>query len=110
MTTYNWTISQMDCVPQEEGLTDVVVVAHWQCTGESVSGGEMFTAQVYGTCSFTLDHTKNFIAYDSLTQDEVLGWIWTSGVDKDATQANIDTQIANLINPPLVTPPLPWLS
>lgn len=103
-TQYNWTISQLDCVPQEEGLTDVVVTAHWQCTGVD---GE-YSAQVYGTCSFTLDSTKDFIAYDSLTQDEVLGWCWTSGVDKDATQANIDTQIANLINPPIVTPPLPW--
>ena len=103
-TQYNWSISRLDCVPQEEGLTDVVVTAHWQCTGVD---GE-YTAQVYGTCSFTLDSTKDFIAYDSLTQDEVLGWCWTSGVDKDATQANIDTQIANLINPPIVTPPLPW--
>ena len=32
-TTYNWTISQLDCKPQEDGETDVVVVAHWQCTG-----------------------------------------------------------------------------
>ena len=103
-TQYNWTISQLDCVPQEDGLTDVVVVAHWQCAGTS---GE-YSAQVYGTCSFTLDRTKDFIAYDSLTLQEVLDWCWASGVDKDATQANIDTQIANLINPPVVILPLPW--
>ena len=102
--TYNWTISRLDCVPQEDGLTDVVVIAHWQCTGTS---GE-YSAQVYGTCSFTLDSTKDFIAYDSLTQDEVLGWCWVSGVDKEATEVNIDTQIYNLINPPIVVLPLPW--
>ena len=98
----------MDSVPSEDGLTDVVVIAHWQCAGEQVFGGELFNAQVYGTCSFTLDRTKQFIPYASLTQDDVLSWIWTSGVDKDATQANIDNQIQNLINPPIVVLPLPW--
>lgn len=100
----------MDTVPSEDGLTDVVVVAHWQCTGSETSGGKDYSAQVYGTCSFTLDATKNFIPYDQLTKDQVLGWIWGSGVDKEATQANIDTQIANLINPPIVVLPLPWIN
>ena len=110
MTTYLWNVSQMDTVPSEDGLTDVVVTAHWQCTGESVLGGEIFTAQVYGSCSFTLDRTKNFIAYDSLTMQEVLDWCWASGVDKDATEANVDTKIANLINPPIIVLPLPWVA
>ena len=106
MTSYLWNISQMDTVPSEDGLTDVVVVAHWQCTGTQ----EDYSAQVYGTCSFTLDRTKNFVAYDSLTLQEVLDWCWASGVDKEATQANIDTQIANQINPPVVVLPIPWLA
>jgi hypothetical protein len=104
MTTFNWNISQMDAVPSKDGLTDVVVVAHWQCTGTS---GE-YSANVYGTCSFTLNTSEGFTPYDQLTKDQVLGWIWTSGVDKDATQANLDTQIANLINPPIIVLPLPW--
>lgn len=104
MTTYLWNISQMDTVPSEDGLTDVVVTAHWQCTGTQ---GE-YSAQVYGTCSFTLDASKDFIPYDSLTLQEVLNWCWASGVDKNATQANIDTQIENLINPPIIVLPLPW--
>lgn len=106
MTTYNWNISQMDTVPSEDGLANVVVTAHWQCTGTS---GE-YSAQVYGTCSFTLDATKNFIPYNQLTKEQVLGWIWGSGVDKEATEVNIDAQIANLINPPIVVLPLPWIN
>jgi len=33
-----------------------------------------------------------------------------NGVDKDATEAAVEQQIQNQINPPIVTPPLPWAS
>ena len=99
-----WTISQLDCKPQEDGKTDVVVTAHWQCTGTQ----DEYSAQVYGTASFTLEQGAGFTPYADLTQDQVLGWCYASGVDKDATEASVNTQIANLINPPIVTPPLPW--
>jgi hypothetical protein len=52
----------------------------------------------------------SFTPYANLTQDQVLGWIWASGVDKDATEAAVEQQIQNQINPPIVTPPLPWAS
>jgi hypothetical protein len=50
----------------------------------------------------------SFIPYQDLTLDIVLGWIWANGVDKAATEAAVQTQIDNLINPPVITPPLPW--
>lgn len=103
-TTINWTISQLDCIPQEDGHTDVVVTAHWQCTG--VDG--VYTSQVYGTTSFTLEQGASFTPYDQLTQDQVLGWCWANGVDKNATEAGVEAQIQAQINPPVVTPPLPW--
>lgn len=103
-TTINWTISQLDCKPQEDGLTDVVVTAHWQCTGTQ----DEYSAQVYGTASFTLEQGAGFTPYADLTQDQVLGWVWNSGVDKDATEANVTAQLEAQINPPIVTPPLPW--
>lgn len=100
----NWTISQLDCKPQEDGLTDVVVTAHWQCTDTQ----DEYSAQVYGTASFTLEQGAGFTPYADLTQDQVLGWCWANGVDKDATEAAVTVQIENQINPPIVTPPLPW--
>jgi len=104
MTTINWTISQLDCKPQEDGLTDVVVTAHYQCTGTQ----DEYSAQVYGTASFTLEQGAGFTPYADLTQDQVLGWCWNSGVDKTATEENLNNQIANLVNPPVVVLPLPW--
>jgi hypothetical protein len=51
-----------------------------------------------------------YTPYADLTQDQVLGWVWSSGVDKDATEAAVQQQIDNAINPPVVTPQLPWLA
>ena len=106
MTTYNWTIQAMDCVPQEDGHTDVVVTAHWNVQGTDGT----YTASAYGTQSFTYDSGKAFIPYESLTESEVVTWVQDAmGPEGVASlQANLDTQIENQINPPIVTPPLPW--
>lgn len=103
MTTV-WTISQLDCVPQEDSLTDVVVTAHWNCTATQ----DEYSSNVYGTASFTLEQGAGFTPYADLTQDQVLGWCWTNGVDKDATEANVEAQLEAQINPPIISPALPW--
>ena len=105
-TTYNWAIQAMDCVPQEDGLTDVVVTAHWNV---SATDGT-YTSSVYGTQSFTLQQGGSFTPYPDLTQDQVVGWVQDAmGPEGVASvQTNLDTQIENQINPPIVTPPLPW--
>jgi len=98
-----WTISALDCKPQEGDLTDVVITAHWSCTGTQ----DDKTVSVYATCSFSQPGDP-FTPYADLTQDQVLGWCWASGVDKAATEAAVQTQLNNLVNPPVVSPALPW--
>jgi hypothetical protein len=102
-TTYNWTVTAMDCYPQDQGNADVVFTVHWSCTGIN----DEYSVNVYGTCGIPYAG-GSFTPYEDLTQNEVLGWIWDNGVDKDETEANVERQIQNLINPPVVTPPLPW--
>ena len=103
MTTITWNISQLDCLPQAPEGADYVVTAHWQCMG--VDG--VYSGQVYSTTSFAVVEGA-FTAYADLTQDQVLGWVWANGVDKDATEAAVEGQIEAQINPPIVAPPLPW--
>ena len=103
MTTITWNISQLDCLPQSAEGADYVVTAHWSCNG--VDGD--YSVSVYSTCSFAVVQGA-FTPYADLTQDQVLGWIWANGVDKDATEAAVEQQIQNQINPPIVSPPLPW--
>ena len=104
MTTFTWTISALNCIPQTAEGQDYVVTAHWQCTGADGA----YTGQVYSTCSFPVESKTSFTPYADLTLNQVLGWIWANGVDKDATEAAVAQQIENQINPPIVTPPLPW--
>jgi hypothetical protein len=62
---------------------------------------------VYSTASFGQPGDP-FTPYADLTQDQVLGWVWANGVDKDATEAAVAGQIEAQINPPVIQPPLPW--
>ena len=102
--TINWNVSALDCYPQESGNTDVVFNVHWTCAGTDGT----YNASVYSTCAVPAPTGSAFTPYDQLTQDQVLGWVWANGVDKAATEAAVQQQLNNQINPPVVTPPLPW--
>ena len=102
--TYTWTVTAMDCYPQEGGNTDVVFTVHWTCSGTDGT----YSSSVYSTCSVPAPSGGAFTPYADLTQDQVLGWIWANGVDQEATEAAVAQQIANQVNPPVVTPALPW--
>lgn len=103
-TEINWTISQLDAYPEYEGEQDCVFCVHWQCNGTDGT----YNGSVYSSTGVTLDASAPFTPYADLTQDQVLGWVWASGVDKTATEAAVAQQIENQVNPPVVTPPLPW--
>ena len=103
MTTITWKIDALDCKPQDGELTDVVVTAHWRCIGTQ----DTYSESVYGTASFPAPNSS-FTPYADLTLNQVLGWVWANGVDKDAIEAAVQSQINNQINPPIVNPPLPW--
>lgn len=103
MTVITWTVTQMDCYPQLDAETDVVFTVHWTCAGTDGA----CSSSVYSTCQVPTP-TEGFTPYADLTQDQVLGWVWENGVDKAATEATVAAQIEAQINPPVVSPPLPW--
>jgi len=97
MTTYNWTILNLD----RRTSDGFIQVAHWQCTG---ADGDI-NSSVYATVSF--EEGSPSIPYESVTEAEVLGWIWANGVDKDAVEASIADRIEALKNPVQATG-TPW--
>lgn len=98
-----WVIEGMQSKPQDGQYTDVVITAFWRCNRSD----QGFTSTVYGSCAFSQPGDP-FTPYADLTQDQVLGWCWASGVDKDATEISVAQQLEALINPPVVQLPLPW--
>lgn len=91
----NWSIVNLD----RKTSNGFVTTAHWQCVG---TDGE-YSDSVYSTASWTGEPT---VAYDSLTEATVLGWIWES-VDKEATEAAVTAKIELQKNPVTATG-LPW--
>ena len=102
--TNTWAVVQMDAYPEYEGEPDVVFTVHWTCSGTDGT----YSGSSYGSVGITLTEGATFTPYADLTLDQVLGWVWANGVDKDATEANVAAQIEAQINPTVVTPPLPW--
>jgi len=77
----------------------------------TVSGtDETYTASIDGNIQFTDQVESDFIPYDQLTEKQVIGWINAQTNNQENYYANIDGQIASMVNPP-VSPeaqPLPW--
>ena len=96
---YNWTIAQLERNTSDGGVT----VAHWRVS--AVDGD--YTASAYGTCGFIPDASaKGFVAFDALTEAEVLAWVQSS-VDKDTTEASLAAKIEADKNPTSSTG-MPW--
>ena len=104
--TNTWAVVQMDAYPEEDGETDVVFNVHWTLTGSDGT----YTGYVYGTQAVSIDPTAPFTPYADLTETQVIGWVQSAmGAEQVASyEANVATQIADQIDPPVVTPPLPW--
>ena len=104
MITISWTIERLLVRKVEGTYSDVVITADWRCNGTQ----DQYSGTCYGSASFA-PPSENFTPYEDLTQDQVLGWCFASGVDKTAIEANVTAQIENQINPPVIAPPLPWV-
>lgn len=105
-TTYTWYVNQLDAYPEHEGNTDVVFTAHWRL---SATDGT-YNGSVYGTVGLTLDPENPFTPFADLTEAQVVGWVQDALGEETvaASEANVAQQIAAQINPPVVSPPLPW--
>jgi hypothetical protein len=104
MTTFNWVVTALNCLPNAPEGQDYVITVHWTCNGTDGT----YNGSVYSTCSLPVTQGTSFIPYADLTLETVLGWIWANGVDKASAEAAVQSNIDNQINPPVITPPLPW--
>jgi len=104
--TYTWKIDALDCAPTSNGQADVVTNVHWRVNGTD----GVHNATVYGTQGIEFSGNTSFVPFTSLTQAEVITWVQTAmGSTRVAEiEANIDSQIAALANPPIVTKSVPW--
>ena len=107
-----WSIPAMEHVVSDGAVIKVT----WQCMCQNVTGQGLsetyFDASAVngGEMAFVPDPSSpSYIPYDQLTQDEVLGWVWTvMGPDeKAAIEATLQVKVQNQLNP-VVENGLPW--
>jgi len=89
----------------------VVYTSHWTVNAErTTAAGDTFTAGAYGSVGFSDPDPENFIPYDQLTPEIVIGWTQDAlGGDEKvaeieaALSANLDAQ-----ENPVNESGLPW--
>ena len=99
--TYDWNCKTVDVHPQAEGETNVVYNVHWVVTGTE----EDYSATNIGTQVVPLDFEADFIPFEDLTNEIVVGWTKDAMGEEEvqAIEDNIANQIIELANPTSVT-------
>jgi hypothetical protein len=102
-----WIINQLECLPKDGELKDFVLLCHWSRFSKETINENQYEGYVYGSKSFSKDEVTNFIPYKDLTYEIVCDWLDTY-LDVEALDLNLNTQIQNQVNPPIVILPLPF--
>jgi hypothetical protein len=108
MTQFTWLVTTL-WTQTIAGEQNYVVIASYDVTG--VDGN--YTASLSNNAQFSTANVSNFIPYEDLTNEIVIGWIQQElGVNGvNSIEACIQGQINSQINPPVVpqVTPLPWI-
>ena len=107
MNTYTWKIDRLDAYPTYEGVANAVYNMHWRLTADDGAG---HTASCYGTQAAGPINPADFVAYENLTEAEVLGWLEAAmGEELIAeTKASLDRQIQEQVAPTTESLAVPW--
>ena len=100
MTTYTWTIVNMDRLTAD----GFVVTVHYNVFATDGT----YNASTYGTVGYTEQPGETYVPYADLTQEMVVGWVQTS-LGKDTVEASLQSQIDAQINP-VQESGMPWVT
>ena len=111
--TITWDVLTMDVVKSQDGLTDVVSNVHWECT--AVDENDV-SVRSYGVETLPAPDSSDFIAFESLTKNQVINWVKSlkfGDGEEQMTEADFNTKLEDSVtkkaNPPIVTKrPTAW--
>lgn len=103
MNTYKFKINAVDCEVNQNGNDNVVFNVHWSFIGEDENGN---TASMIGVQGVEHNPEGEFIAFDDLTEEIVIGWIEPL-MNVEAFKGNIDNQLSEIAAPTKITLQLP---
>jgi hypothetical protein len=99
-----WTIHQLE----RKSNDGFVVNVHWRYSmTDTDESGKTYYADTYSVASYNQDpETEDYIPYEELTKDIVVGWVKES-IDLEAIEQSLEDQIEAQKNPPILKG-LPW--
>jgi hypothetical protein len=112
--SYKWSIQKLQVLPQtEDGKVNAVTHAYWSCTATDNNVSATATGIKF------LKLSESFIAFDQLTEQQVLGWCFalsTIVVDgkelvlntKETGEAQAISQLQAKVEKVRTEPALPW--
>jgi kynureninase len=104
---FEFIISQLDSIPSLDGMEKVISTIHYRAQKQYEEDVIHFIADYFGALAVDAPHEASFTPYDEVTKEMVESWL-EAGCDTEAIETNLDSQIANFLNPPIVAYALPW--
>ena len=108
MATITWVVTKMLCYPTIDNQADVVFQVYFDVRGVQ---GET-DACVPSFANLAYKPSQSFIPFDQLTNDMVIEWV-KAEIGNSAVrdiESMLEQRLQERINPPVVTPELPWAS
>ena len=101
--TMKWNIENLMFYPALDGKKNVVFEVPWICSGTEEKDGVTYSSSARGNTMIEYDKDASFIAFDDLTQDQVLGWIWKTDSDPEGdtnkvTKADVEANVQASVN------------
>ena len=101
---YNWEITAMEVVLNQDGLSNVVSNIDWSLIAKTED--EVYSAIQWAKQYVSAPDADKFINYEELTKEQVVGWL-ESVLDVPQLKENLEEQINLQANPvtALLNPP-----
>ena len=103
MNTYKFHINAVDAHVSKDGLDNVIYNVHYSYIGEDANGN--VTTRI-GVVAVQSPNPDNFVAFDQLTQADVISWIEPI-LPVEQMQQDLSLQLAELAAPTKVTLQVP---
>jgi hypothetical protein len=94
--TYHWKIVQLDAKIKENELDNVIYTVHYRFYAEDDSDPKI-VRDIIGCIGVEYD-PDNFIPYDNLTKEDVVGWL-EADLNVEGMKQNLDQEINLIKNP-----------
>jgi len=100
MTTFKWSISQLDRLTSDGWVFTV----HYTVSAVE----DTYSANTYSTISYIQEPGETYTPYDQLTEAQVVGWV-QNALGKDTVESSLQGQIDLQKNPVQATG-VPWVA